>query len=388
MILIVRDEDTPTVAAAINAFADEEGLESVPLESLAQSQNPFDMLGVLAAPRVLVAMSGEQVVVTGLESLDIAEPEEWGASMSSSCDAEVIVVDVADDGLHVGVFDDGEPEETITVAWTPGAKADTSALATLADDDEASAALEKGISARTVSDLLAKVLDLLGAASPEKDSVVMLAFHDPLDEEEGADADVVEAPALVVEALPAASLEGKVGGPVASIRGTVFGVTLVGAPETEGVRIAVGGDALSLFAVDSIEVDLRRRGGYEILRRVVKLDEQTKTNASAASGKGVLVIDLADAFLERINEGPPQIDMTDLFSSMQRLMSAGNERIGNTIMVQINGTGLRVGEATLTLEAQAMSSAVGESETPGEASQGDAPVPIANGFASIPVRVL
>ncbi len=388
MILIVRDEDTPTVAAAINAFADEEGLESVPLESLAQSQNPFDMLGVLAAPRVLVAMSGEQVVVTGLESLDIAEPEEWGASMSSSCDAEVIVVDVADDGLHVGVFDDGEPEETIHVAWKPGGKTDTSALATLADDDEASAALEKGISADAVSDLLAKVLDLLGAASPEKDSVVMLAFHDPLDEEEGADADVVEAPALVVEALPAASLEGKVGGPVTSIRGTVFGVTLVGAPETEGVRIAVGGDALSLFAVDSIEVDLRRRGGYEILRRVVKLDEQTKTNASAASGKGVLVIDLADAFLERINEGPPQIDMTDLFSSMQRLMSAGNERIGNTIMVQINGTGLRAGEATLTLEAQAMNASSGESETPGEASQGDAPVPIANGFASIPVRVL
>ena len=79
---------------------------------------------------------------------------------------------------------------------------------------------------------------------------------------------------------------------------------------------------------------------------------------------------LPDAFLEGIDLAPPALDMSDLFSSMQRMMSSGEARVLNTITVLVTGTGLKAGEGELTLEAIPSSS-----ELPGSA-------------ATIPIRVV
>jgi len=120
MFLLVRDEDAPTVAAAIRAFGDEQGLVTVDLE--AQAQNPLAMLSVLTGPRVFVTATETQVAVFGLESLDIAEPEEWGSEISAACESEVVVLEPADDGVRVHVFDGGEHEETIEVPIDPSGR--------------------------------------------------------------------------------------------------------------------------------------------------------------------------------------------------------------------------------------------------------------------------
>ena len=60
-------------------------------------------------------MNDEHVFVSGLESLDIAEADEWGATIPAACETEVIAVDVADDGVRAWVFDDGELDEEIEV---------------------------------------------------------------------------------------------------------------------------------------------------------------------------------------------------------------------------------------------------------------------------------
>src|SRR5262245_59834831 len=99
MFLLVRDEDAPTVAAAITAHADEGWLE--PVDVGAPSDDPFAMLAVLGGPRVFVSVSDEQVVVSGLESLDLGVPEEWGTALSTACETEVVAIDAADDRVIV-----------------------------------------------------------------------------------------------------------------------------------------------------------------------------------------------------------------------------------------------------------------------------------------------
>jgi hypothetical protein len=333
MFLLVRDEDAPTVAAAVRAFADEEGLVTVDLE--AQAQNPLAMLSVLTGPRVFVTATETPVAAFGLESLDIAEADEWGTEISASCEAEVVVLEPAEDGVRVYVYDGGELDETLEVPLDPSGRTKAPALAELTDDEEGKRALAQGLPARDVGELVPALLGALGVSGPGDDALV-LAFVDPLDEEEEEAGGV---PRFLVDPLPAASLEGKVAGSVDSLNGSLFAVMLEGGGPVKGVRLEIEGDALDLFTVESVDVALRVEGAQQLEPRTITVD----------GSKRPIVVDLPDAFLERVDFRPPSIDPTDMFATMQRLMSAGDQRKLNTMIVDVRGTAKKKGEGMLTL---------------------------------------
>jgi hypothetical protein len=350
MFLLVRDEDPPTVAAAINAFADEEGLEPIDLAS--QAENPLSMLSVLSGPRVFVSQSDDQVFVAGLESLDIAEPDEWGTAVSTACETEVIAIAPVEGGVRTWVFDGGELDEQVDVPLDPSGRTAAPLLADFAPNEESRRELETGVAASRVEELLDGLLRCLGVTAKGEDAVI-LAFQDPLADAESDE----DEPALVVEALTAASLDGAVGGPVVSPHGNVFGVQLAGVAEHEGVRLVIEGDALELASIDRIDVWLRVRGGHELTHRVVRPE----------GASGAIVVELPDAFLERVRRGPPEVDPSDLFATMQRLMSAGDEQVLNTLTVRPSGTGVRAGEGALVLRASPLT---------GELAAGEAAIPV------------
>jgi hypothetical protein len=188
---------------------------------------------------------------------------------------------------------------------------------------------------------------------------MMLAFRDPLDDE---DAGGDEEPGLVVDVLPAAGLSGRVDQPVESAYGNVFAVSLRGADSLEGVRLELSGDALALFRVETVGVALRVRDGHQLETRELVPNE-------VEGGK--LVCTLSNAFLERLDTRPPALDTSDMFATMQRLMSAGDAQQLNTMLVDVKGAGRRSGEGTLVLRA----------------SPSSAESAIAAGEASAPVRV-
>jgi hypothetical protein len=169
------------------------------------------------------------------------------------------------------------------------------------------------------------------------DEPLVLAFVDPLDEDDEQDDD--GAPRFVVDPLPAASLEGTAGGSVHSQNGSLFAVMLEGGGPIEGVRLEVGGDALDLFTVDGIDVALRTKDAQQLEPRSIDV----------GGAKPPIVVELADAYLERVDFRPPPIDPTDMFATMQRLMSAGDARKLNTLIVDVRGTAKKKGEGTLTL---------------------------------------
>ena len=345
MFLLVRDEDARTVAAAINAFADEEGLE--PIDLAAQEQNPLTMLSVLTGPRALVSASGDQVVALGLESLDIADADEWGSALSAACEAEVIAVDADPDGVHVYVFDGGELDERIDVALDPSGRTRAPALAELTESEEGRAELGRGIAASSVEQLLQGVLRCFGVTGPGEDAL-MLAFLDPLDED-----DVETEPSLAVEPLPGAMLEGMAGAPAESPYGDLFAVSLQGADSIGGVRLALSGDALALLDVDAVTVTFRVRGAHQL---------QTREMEVSASPDGVITVTLDDAFLERVDLRPPALDPTDMFATMQRLMSAGETQQLNTLLVSVSGVVRKSGEGMLELTASSLAGAVAAGE--------------------------
>ncbi|MDB4939455.1 MAG: hypothetical protein JWP87_6427 [Labilithrix sp.] len=353
MFLIVRDEDAPTVAGAITAFADEEGLEPIDLD--AQAQNPIAMLQLLAGPRALVSATGEQVAAFGLESLDIADAEEWGTAISTACETEVIAIEPAADGIRVYVFDGGELDEQLEVPLDPSGRTRAAQLAELTDVDEGKRELEKGIAATNVEQLLQGVLRCFGVGGPGNDAM-MLAFVDPLARGEDDDEGLEQAPHLDVAPLPAASLSGKVGEAVSSPYENVFAVSLHGADPIEGIRLALSGDGLALVRVEGVEVAVRVRDAQQQEKRAVSVD--------APSPNGEVTVDLADAFLERIDAPPPTFDMSDMFATMQRLMSAGDAQQLNTLLVDVKAVGVRAGEGSLVLKAWVANEAI----APGEAT--------------------
>jgi hypothetical protein len=288
MFLIVRDEDVPTVAAAVQAFAVEEGLEP-------------DEGGV----RVVVAMGEESVVVSGLEGLDIADADEWAKHLSDVCGTEVIAVE---DG-EVLVFDAGEQEDEPDVPELDGVD--------------------------SVEELLAR-FKVGGEA-------VTLSFRDPLDER------------FQVEPLLGVTLSGRVGTEVMSPLGHAFGVTLTGADEVEGCRLEIGGEALALLDVEAIEVDFRTRQRERIALRLVP--ERTE--------RGLAVV-VEGAYLERVDLAPPQLDLSDMFSSMQSIMSATENQQENTLLVAVIARGRAAGAAELVLTASSESVAEGEGAVPVE----------------------
>jgi hypothetical protein len=335
MFLLVRDEDAPTVAAAVRAFADEEGLVAVDLE--AQAQNPLAMLSVLSGPRVFVTATETQVAAFGLESLDIAEADEWGTEISAACEAEVIVLEPAEDGVRVYVYDGGELDEQIDVEVDPSGKTKAPALAELTDDEDGKRALAAGIPARDTSELVPALLRAFGISGPGDDALV-LAFVDPLDEEDEDD-EPGGAPRFVVDPLPAAEMSGREGGSVDSLNGSLFTVMLAGGGPVEGIRLEISGDALDILTVESVDVALRAKGGEQLEPRTIEIRDATDP----------IVVDLPDAYLERVDFRPPSIDPSDMFATMQRLMSAGDQRKLNTMIVDVRGRAKKKGEGTLTL---------------------------------------
>lgn len=329
MFILVRDEDPPTVAAAIEAFTDEAGLERVEVE--VTPDNPFAMLGALALPRVVVSASDDQVCVSGLEVLDIAEPDEWASSLSASCESEVVAIVPTESGLHVYVYDGGEADEDFAVQLDPSGVTKADRLVDLAETEAGEQALTAGIRADDVEGLLAGVLAALGVQPPSEDAVI-LTFRDPL---EGA-----QEPGLNVAS--AGDLEGAVARPVAA-GGSGFEITLSGFAEVEGVRLALSGDGLELVGIGVIEIVMRKRNAADVeVRKIVpEVDE------------GSFVIDLPDAYLEETQAGGLD-DGGDLFGTLQRMMSAGESMRLNRLSVSFNAVGMAAGEGTITLTASAL----------------------------------
>lgn len=347
MFVLVRDEDPPTVAQALGALVEEEGFTSL---DMTQISNPLEAIAMLDHPHVMLSQSPDAVFLVGLETLDLFEADEWGQQLSQACEAEVIVIEPAEDGVRVYVCDDGEIEETIDIPLDPSGRTRSEALADITDSEEGAKELEAGIAASAVEQLVPAIMRCLGV-DPSPEGTISLAFHDPLSE---AEAPAEQEPGLLVEALPAAQLVGTVGGEVASPHGSAFAIVLVGASEITGVRLRLTDSPL--LEIEELEISMRIPGGLELTQRTVRGKE--------------LVFELPDAFLEGIDLAPPALDMSDLFSSMQRMMSSGEARVLNTITVLVTGTGLKAGEGELTLEAIPSSS-----ELPGSA-------------ATIPIRVV
>lgn len=328
MFLLVRDEDGPTVAAAINAFADEEGLEPIDLEGSAQ--NPLAMLSVLTGPRVLVAHAESGVAVFGLESLDIADPEEWGSEISASCETEVVVLEVLEDGVRVHVYDGGEEDEVLDVPVDPSGRTRCAPLADLVDGDDGRRELEEGVLAKTSVELATGILRSFGVTGPGEDALT-LSFVDPLDEEEEA------SPRLDV--APLADLPDDKGGVLQS-----FAVTLRGQDAIEGLHLELSGSALGLVVVREIEATGRAKGSNDPV--------------TLSSEPGETALDLPGMFLERVDVAPPTFDLGDLFSTMQRLVGAGDAQQRNTLFVTVRATRTGGGKGALVLSARARDEAV------------------------------
>jgi hypothetical protein len=348
MFLLVRDEDAPTVAGAIRAFAEDEGLVPIDLED--RVQDPLAMLAVLTGPRVLVSATDDQVAAFGLETLDIADADEWGAAISRACSSEVVAFEPAADGVRVYVFDDGEVDETIEVALHRSGRTRAPTLVDLTDDEEGKRALTDGVVASTGPDLASGLLRAFGISGPGQDAM-MLGFVDPLDEDDSdeGDDDVDAEPStgrLLVDAVPAAELNGREGGSVTSLNGSLFAVFLEGGTSVEGVRLELFGDGLALFEIETLDLVLRARGAEEREPRQLKLEGGPKD--------GPIVVTIDDAVFERIDEQLPMVDPTDMFSTMQRLMNAGNARQHNTMIVDVRGIARKVGEGSLELRVSAL----------------------------------
>lgn len=349
MFLIVRDEDVPTVAAAINAYAIEEGLEVEPAEDEAARGNPLALLAALARPRAFVSMGEDSVVVNGLDSLDLAEADEWASRLSTECNTEVIALDIAEDGVRVFIFDDGELEDQVEVPLGAGGVSTAVDLAPLVDSDEGKRELTVGIAASSAGELAEGLLRCFGVSSFGEDGVV-LSFRDPVDHQ----------PTLQVEAVPGAMLTGSVGREIHSPFGYVFAVSLVGGDPIEGCRISLGGGALALISVDAVDVALRVRGAEERAARRFRPELGTD---------GRLSIAIEDAVLERIDMAAPSFDVGDMFGSMQRLMSSTEAQQRNLLLVGVSARGVRAGGSDLVLEVSPLA---GEAE----AAQGSVAVKI------------
>lgn len=330
MFVIVRDEDVPTVTEAVGAIADDAGLERI---------DPDDVLGMLAGmtgggAQVRISQTEAGVVLEGLDTLDLAEGDEWAASLGKACSAEVIAIEGAEVGLLVHVYDE-EAEPPITVV-RKGTRWDTAGIAHLADEEHGEEALARGITANDLDELAERILHFLGAA-PSAEEAVTLSFNDPLGDEEE------EEPGLAI-ALVANELRGRVNAPVVAV-GPLARVQLAGVPEVEGLRVVLRGEALALASIEAIEAHVRTRGASDIVIRTVA--------PSHADDEAVVFL-LPDAYLASASPGLPALDGGDLFSSMQALMSATSESMLNTLVLSPLARGKAVGSASLELVVAAI----------------------------------
>lgn len=183
MLLLLRDEDVPTVASAITAIALQNGLEPV---DTAEQNDLFAIAAVLTGPRVTLAAGEEFVIADGLATLAIGDVDEWGTKLSAACGNEVIGIAPGSDGISVHVFDDGDVEEVIPILLDPSGVTRAPALAEIVPTEEAAAAWEKGIAALNAVELSEHVLRSFGATPPSfYDHTDVLAFARPGDDDDG-----------------------------------------------------------------------------------------------------------------------------------------------------------------------------------------------------------
>lgn len=330
MFVIVRDEDVPTVAKAVSALADDGGFEAV-------TDDGTDLPPFGGTLMLRISQAEGQVVIEGLEALDLGDGEEWARDLSTACSAEVIAIEGAEVGLLVHVYDE-EAEPPISVV-RKGNRWDTSALAPLSDTEEGEAALAKGLIAKDLDDLAAQVLAHLGA-TPTDDAVTLRLF-DPLqadDDEEDAE------PGLQIDLFQASEVRGKVKGPVTAV-GPLFAVRLEGVPEIEGVRIVFQGEALALAEIEAAEVHVRTRASNDLVIR---------TLTPSHKDDDAVIFLLPDAYLASATTEIPMLDVGDLFSSMQALVNATSDSMLNTLVVSPIAKGKQVGSGSLTMIVAAL----------------------------------
>ncbi len=355
--LLIRGSDAETVAAAVTAFAVEEGFIAVDFAEVAS--DPMGLVAALNGMHAIVSGTGSTVSVNGLAGLDLAEAEEWAAMLSSVLAAQVLAIEVFEEesgaSLRLHDYRGGEAGRVVDVTLDASGTTRAPALAPYAASDEARAAFMNGIAAPDVGTLLEMVLQCLGAEEPSPDHTRLLPFRDPLDDADDADEDV---PRLVVDALEGAVLSGSVGGIVESDHGAMAVAVQLGGESAplRGITLEITGDALSLVRLERAIVHARSAATQPRTPRDHVL-------ATSEDGKRV-VLDLPDAHFEpRLSPGMLALDPNDLFGSMQRAMSLGDDDLANTLSLTLVGSGLRAGTSTLTVRAIAARGDVAAGQT-------------------------
>lgn len=334
MILLVRGKSVEEVSGAVAEYAEDDGgLEPFAIDPT----NPLALIEGLAGPNVVVSEVGPWVTVANAASLDIADADEWGAALSSACEATVVALDVGEEGVDAFLFEGGESE--VTVSLSLGRRSPAPELVELATTASGKAAFERGILASTHEELLAAVASALGADAPAS-AGTMLGFGDPLDEEGG---DEAEPRALVVEGVvPSAVRMARVGKRLETM-GPLFNVSVSSGAPVLGVNLEVGGDALALLTIDAIDVEMRLEG----------ILERSSVTPPVERVGDVYVAQLPLAYIEPPAASALGLDASDMFGAMQQMMNAGAEQIRNQISVSIEARGAKVGQGTLLLRALA-----------------------------------
>lgn len=183
MLLLLRDEDIPTVTSAITAIALQHGLEPI-----APDDEPQDILSqaaMLLGPRAVLTPGEDFVVAGGLDSLGIGDAAALGAALSAACGNEVLAIAPTGDGIRVILFDDGDLDEDIRVNVNHSGKTTSPELAEIAPTEEAAEELTNGVAAMNAIELAEHVLRLFGAAPDDYVAgATTVSFRDPSDADE------------------------------------------------------------------------------------------------------------------------------------------------------------------------------------------------------------
>ncbi|MBS2011687.1 MAG: hypothetical protein JST00_02140 [Deltaproteobacteria bacterium] len=184
MLLLLRDEDVPTVSSAITAIALQHGL--VPVDPETEPQDILSVAALLVGPRAVLTPGDDFVVAGSLDTLGVGDAIELGRALSAACSNEVLTIAPTGDGIRVALFDDGDLDEDIRVDLAPPGKKTTSAeLAEIAPSEEAEEELREGLSVTNAIELAEHVLRLFGAPPDAYTGPpVTLSFRDPSDDDD------------------------------------------------------------------------------------------------------------------------------------------------------------------------------------------------------------
>lgn len=183
MLLLLRDEDVPTVTGAITVIALQNGLDVVDQE--AEPQDLLSVAAMLVGPRVILTPGEDFVIVGGLDSLGIGDAEALGGALSAACGNEVLAIAPTGDGIRVLLFDDGDLDEDIAVNLSHTGKTKSEELAEIAPSDEAAEELRSGLAVVNAVELAERVLALFGAPPDGyTGEPTSLAFRRPGDDDE------------------------------------------------------------------------------------------------------------------------------------------------------------------------------------------------------------